>query len=373
MVKKVALLINPIAGMGGRVGLKGTDGKDVLEEARRRGAEPEANQKAEKALKITLDKVDQVDWFTAGGQMGEDLLNKYDQNPDVLYSGKEETGPDDTESFLKEILNQDDIDILLFVGGDGTARDVAKTIQLEIPALGIPAGVKIHSPVFATSPENAGELLAGYLNDEIQSVNEKEVIDIEEEAFRQDEVVTEVYGYLNVPHDESHMQNLKSPSPQSDHEAKVSACLDVIDRMEDDIYYIIGSGTTLVPIMEELDLEVTKLGVDIIKNKKLVKKDASESDILEIIKDNPAKLIVTPMGGQGYLFGRGNPQISSKVLSQLDKDDITIVSTPSKIRTLNNRPFLIYTGDADLDERLSGYYKVVVGYESHKMYKLKRA
>lgn len=372
MTKLVGLLINPIAGMGGRVGLKGTDGQEILKEARERGAEPEANEKAEKAIKtLLIEGASDFSWVTAGGQMGADLLDKYDQDFEVIHEVDDETTPEDTEAFLEKALEKD-LDIILFVGGDGTARNVASEVELDVPALGIPAGVKIHSPVFASSPENAGEVLAGYLNDEIKSVVEKEVIDIEEEAFRQDEVVTAVYGYMNVPHDERHMQNLKSPSPQSEHDAMTSIGLDLIDRMEEDVYYIIGSGTTLAPIMEELDLDHTKLGVDIIKNKELVKKDASEQDILEILEDdgNEAKLFVTPMGGQGYLFGRGNPQLSDKVLAQLDKKDITIAATPGKLSTLGGRPLLVYTGDDEVDKKLSGYYRVTIGYESEKMYKV---
>lgn len=371
MSKVVGLVINPIAGMGGRVGLKGTDGEDILKEARKRGAEPEANAKAEKALKVLIDEGAQdYSWVTASGQMGADLLEKFDQDFEVIHHVDGVTGPKDTEEFLAKALERD-LDIILFVGGDGTARNVADKVQLSVPALGIPAGVKIHSPVFASSPENAGEVLAGFLKGEIKSVSEKEVIDIEEEAFRQDEVITEVYGYLNVPHDERHMQNLKSPSPQSDHDAMTSIALDLIDKMEEDVYYIVGSGTTLAPIMEELDLDHTKLGVDIICNKELVKKDASEQDILNILEDHKTRLFVTPMGGQGYLFGRGNPQLSDKVLAKLDKDDITIVATPGKLSTLGGQPLLIYTGDSEVDKKLSGFYRVTIGFEREKMYKAK--
>lgn len=368
--KNIALLINPIAGMGGRVGLKGTDGQEILEKAKELGAEPEAESKAEKALQVILDNTSDLNWYAASGSMGEDLLKKHDKEVTILHQVEGQSTPEDTKAFLNQLTNQE-IDILLFVGGDGTARNVADILQLEIPALGVPAGVKIHSPVFGTSPEHAGEVISKYLNGEIKSLQEKEVIDIEEEAFRNDEVITELYGYLNVPYDESHMQNLKSPSPQSEHEAAISIALEVIDAMEEDTYYIIGSGTTLSPIFEELDQNGTKLGVDIIYNKEVIKKDASEQEILEILDNDTVKLVVTPMGGQGYLFGRGNPQLSEKVLSQLDKDDITVAATPNKLLTFENRPLLIYTGNTEVDEKLSGYYKVITGYDQRKMYKLK--
>ncbi len=370
MIKTIGLVINPIAGMGGRVGLKGTDGKEILEKAKLLGAKPESNLKAEKAIKILLEEDVEIKWVTAGGSMGEDLLKKFNQDYTILHTANIDSTPEDTKLFLQKALNEE-MDLLLFVGGDGTARNVAEVIELEVPVLGIPAGVKIHSPVFASSPENAGKLMVSYLRDDIKSVEEKEVIDIEEEAFRQDEVITEVYGYLNVPYDESHMQNLKSPSPQTEHEAMISIALDIIDSMEEDDYYIIGSGTTLAPVMEELELEGTKLGVDIIKGKQLIKKDASEQDILEVLSNHSAKLIVTPMGGQGYLFGRGNPQLSDDVLRQIEKKDILVVATPNKLSTLNGKPLLIYTGDEEVDNKLSGFYKVTTGYENKKMYKVK--
>lgn len=370
MIKTIGLVINPIAGMGGRVGLKGTDGKEILEKAKLLGAKPESNLKAEKAIKILLEEDVEIKWVTAGSSMGEDLLKKFNQDYTILHTANIDSTPEDTKLFLQKALNEE-MDLLLFVGGDGTARNVAEVIELEVPVLGIPAGVKIHSPVFASSPENAGKLMVSYLRDDIKSVEEKEVIDIEEEAFRQDEVITEVYGYLNVPYDESHMQNLKSPSPQTEHEAMISIALDIIDSMEEDDYYIIGSGTTLAPVMEELELEGTKLGVDIIKGKQLIKKDASEQDILEVLSNHSAKLIVTPMGGQGYLFGRGNPQLSDDVLRQIEKKDILVVATPNKLSTLNGKPLLIYTGDEEVDNKLSGFYKVTTGYENKKMYKVK--
>ncbi|MCR8969480.1 ATP-NAD kinase family protein [Facklamia sp. 7083-14-GEN3] len=368
-MKKLGIVVNPIAGMGGRVGLKGTDGKEVLNEAIKRGANPEAPIKALKALKELNPLKEELIVYVASGKMGEDVVKETELNYEVIHQIDGESSAKDTIQ-LVEKLQERGVDLILFAGGDGTARDIASVTQLAIPTVGIPAGVKIHSPVYAVTPEHAGKLALRYLKDKELSLKDEEVIDIEEDAFRRDEIITKVYGYLSVPYDESHLQNLKSPTPQSDEAARVSVALDIIDRMEENVFYIIGSGSTVAPVMLELGLDPTLLGVDIIRNKKIVKKDVYEQEILDIIGDQPAKLIVTPMGGQGYLFGRGNHQLSDKVLAKLDKEDIIIVATPGKLNTLKGQPLLVYTGNREVDEKLAGYHKVLLGYHNSRMYKV---
>lgn len=368
-MKKIGLFINPIAGMGGRVGLKGTDGADIVKLARERGAVPESSTKAAKALMKLLPLKDDCVYYVAQGAMGEMAAQDAGLTAEVVLEVDGETTAMDSQRLLKR-FRELEVDLILFAGGDGTAKDVAREIGLSIPVIGIPTGVKIHSPVFAMTPESAGSLAYEYILDSDIPLIDREVIDIEEAAFRADEIKTKVYGYLNVPDDKVRLQNLKSPSPQDEAGAQVSAVLQVIDEMEDGFYYIVGSGSTTSHVMEELGLPVTQLGVDIIKDKQLIAKDVSESEILEIIEDKPTKLIVSPMGGQGYLFGRGNQQLSDKVLGLLDKEDILIISTHGKINTLYGRPLWVYTGNAAVDEKLSGYYKVIIGYGKYAIYKV---
>lgn len=361
-MKLIGLVVNPIAGMGGRVGLKGTDGKEVLQKARELGSIPEAPIKAKRALKQLLSMKDDIKVLVASGDMGENEVKEVGLNHEVVYTPDEgDTDVNDTYELTKK-LEENNVELIIFVGGDGTARDMFNAIGMRIPALGVPAGVKIHSPVYGNTPESAGKLALEYLKGDITELKEEEVMDIEEEAFRRDEIVIELYGYLKVPFNELHLQNLKSPSPQSDSSAQESAALFVIDEMEDDVFYVVGSGTTTAVIMQELGLEHTILGVDIIKNKQLVKRDATEQDILDTVGDEPFKLIITPMGGQGYIFGRGNQQLSANVLRKIDKKDIIIIATPGKMRTIGRNDFIIYTLDDEMDEKLTGYYKVVVGY-----------
>ncbi|EKB53648.1 ATP-NAD kinase family protein [Falseniella ignava] len=360
---KLGLIINPIAGMGGRVGLKGTDGRDILEEARRLGSIPEAEIKAQRALEQLLPVKDQLTLYVAQGAMGSDSAEKLGFNYQVIYH-PEAGDTDQHDTFnLAQALSEEQVDLILFVGGDGTARDVSRTIGTKVPAIGIPAGVKIHSPVYGMTPESAGKLALEFVKNPTMPLKDDEVMDIEEEAFRRDEIVIEVYGYLKVPQDPTYLQPLKSPSPQSDASAMESAALYIIDEMEDDTIYIVGSGTTTAQIMQELGLEHTILGVDIIKDRQLLVKDAAEKEIIEAIDgESKVKLIITPMGGQGYIFGRGNQQLSANVLRRLTRQDVIIIATPNKLLTIGSNPFLVYTLDDEIDQAYSGYYKVITGY-----------
>lgn len=370
-MKKIGLLINPIAGMGGKVGLKGTDGQAILAEAISRGAVPESARKAVKALEKLQPLKADIQFLVASGEMGQDVVVDLGFKYEVIHQMTSESSVEDSRQLLEKLLREE-IDLILFAGGDGTARDVADTLpfEKEIPVIGIPTGVKIHSPVYAVTPEDAGELAFKFLSDHPLAILEKEVIDIEEAAFRRDKIITKVYGYLHVPYDESHMQNLKSPSLQSDADAQISGALQVIDDMKPDVFYIIGSGSTTHRILEELGLKGTVLGIDLVKNKELIAKDVYEQQILDLIGEAPAKLVVTPMGGQSYVFGRGNQQLSDKVLAKLDKEDLIILSTPTKLHSLKRQPLLIYTGNPEIDQKISGFYKVVTGYGQYSMYKI---
>ena len=366
-MKKIGLIVNPIAGMGGRVGLKGTDGEDILKKAKELGASMEAPSKAQKALRSLLEIKEELLIVTCSGIMGEDIARNLGFKVKVVYSTSKETSSQDTKVGAGKIL-EEEVEILLFVGGDGTARDIYEVVGTSEVTLGIPAGVKIHSPVYGNTPENSGKLAFLYLTGGIDKVREEEVVDIDEEAFRNDRMTTSLYGYLKVPVDKKFMQNKKAPTPLDEESTQKAIALDIIDNMEDDTYYVIGPGTTPRAIMKMLNLPYTLLGVDILKDKKIVELDCSEKDILHHIKGKKTKLILTPTGGQGYLLGRGNQQISSRVIEEIGKRNITIISTDSKLVNLRGEPLLVYTGDEETDKSLRGYYRVKVGYEMEKMY-----
>jgi predicted polyphosphate/ATP-dependent NAD kinase len=262
------------------------------------------------------------------------------------------------------------VTMILFAGGDGTARNVFTAVETRVPVLGIPAGVKIHSPVYANSPKKAGQLALDYLLDTRLTLRLEEVVDLDEAALRNGKMRTSLFGYLLVPYKRNFMQNKKAPTPLNDAEAQCAIGLDVIDHMEADVIYLIGPGTTTKAVLAALDLEGTLMGIDVVQNRQLIARDCNEKELLALIDDRNAKstrLILTPTGGQGYLLGRGNQQISPAVLKYIEKEHMIILATDSKLVQQNGNPFLLFTGDRETDLRLSGYYKVKTGYHSEVM------
>ena len=361
----MGLIINPVAGMGGKVGLKGTDG--VAEKAILLGAEPQAPERAKQALNILKDINDAVEVFTCSGEMGENEAKEYGFITKVIWDCSDKTNRMDTIEAAKKMLDIG-IDLILFAGGDGTARDIYNAVEDKVAVVGIPAGVKIHSPVYAKNPSKAGELAKLYLMDKIKKLQEAEVLDIDEEAYRLGNVDTKLHGYLKIPYERGYAQNRKAGSPLSENASQNAISFDVIDNMEKDIIYIVGPGTTTRPVMQNLNIPNTLLGVDVICNKQLIALDVAEKQLLEITSTQECKLIVTPIGGQGYLFGRGNQQISSEVIKNIGKKNIIVIATKEKISVLHGNPLLVDTGDSLLDAALNGYVRVIVGYKEQIIY-----
>lgn len=358
---KLGFLINPIAGMGGRVGLKGTDGAEILQMARELGSIPESPKKSKLALEELLPLKDKFKLYTGPGDMGELIARELGFNPTIVGQRHEETSAKDTEAIASQMADLE-LDLIIFAGGDGTARNIFNAVASRVPVIGIPAGVKIHSGVYANYPKAAGEIAYNFIESQERKTMDAEVMDIDEESFRKGEVLAKLYGYLRIPQEEELVQTTKSGGLGSEEDALEGIANYIIDHMEEDIFYIIGSGTSIRPIMEKLDLENTLLGVDIIKNKKLVASDVSERTILDTIKDDRAKIIVTVIGGQGYIFGRGNQQISSEVINKVGKQNIIIVAPKNKLLSLEGRPLLVDTGDQDTNQMLNGYMKVLTSY-----------
>lgn len=369
MTKRLGLIVNPIAGMGGRVGLKGTDGEDTLKKALSLGAKKEAPNKVKKALDYIKKNVPGIEILTYPGDMGQQECIDLGIAPTVIGDiDSTTTTYKDTEKAALEMI-ENKVDLLLFAGGDGTARNIYNSVGDKVPVIGIPAGVKIHSAVFATNPLNAGKIAEDFFENKNIELRDSEVMDIDEEQFREGKVVAKLYGYMKVPYEKGYVQSLKAGGIYSDNICLEGIADYIIDNMERDCIYLIGSGTTTRKILERMNLPCTLLGVDIVKDKQLIINDANEEEILKITKDKKIKIVVSLIGGQGYIFGRGNQQFSPRVINAAGKENIIIISTPNKIIDLKGRPLLVDTGDEETDKMLKGYYKVIVGYDETYIYK----
>jgi predicted polyphosphate/ATP-dependent NAD kinase len=279
------------------------------------------------------------------------------------------TGPGDTEVAARAMVAAG-VDLLLFAGGDGTARNIYNALGpgSDQAVIGIPAGVKIHSAVYAVNPRSAGQLARQFLQAGTLPLCRAEVMDIDEEAFRAGRLSAGLYGYLSVPCAGGLMQHLKIGGADTEMSTLEAIAEQVVGNMEDDTVYIIGPGSTTGPIMQKLGLKNTLLGVDLVENGRLLAADAGEKEILSHLKGKKAKIIVTVIGGQGYLFGRGNQQISAEVIRQVGKENIIVVALSEKILALEQPRLLVDTGSDDVNNMLSGYLKIITGYGEELIY-----
>jgi predicted polyphosphate/ATP-dependent NAD kinase len=355
-VGKIGFLINPIAGMGGAVGLKGTDG--LAAAARARGAKPLAAKRARACLRLLSREPDLL-FFAASGEMGEDELKECGLQYTVAYVATGESSSQDTKLACQAFL-KNEVDLIVFCGGDGTARDVA-SVAAMLPILGIPAGVKMHSGVFAISPQAAAALALGFVRG-VHLARETEIVDVDEELYRGGELQTKLYAIARAPYQPVLVQERKRVYVSvSEEEFKDQIALFASEFMRDGSAYILGAGTTTARIAEHLGVEKTLLGVDIIQGGKLLLKDASERDLLALLDiEKSVKVIVSPIGAQGFILGRGSQQISAAVLRRVGEENLIIVSTPHKLAELPQ--LLVDTGDEQMDKNLAGKRMVVTGY-----------
>jgi len=352
-MRRLGFVVNPIAGMGGRVGLKGTDGK--VDRARKLGAEPRAPDRARETLETLREVGTEFELLTYGGQMGAEAARAAGFDPTVVgHPTGEETRAEDTRAAVRALLEAG-VDLLLFVGGDGTAVDVAETLDAAdsaVPMLGVPAGVKVYSGVFATTPEAAAHIALAFEDTERAEVN-----DVDEDRFDAGEVETELRAVATVP---VHEQR------QSRKQMSAGTVEGIADWFEGErrpgVTYVLGPGSTVGTIKERLGIDGTTLGVDVYRDGDCVARDAAESDILaELGADNV--IVVTPIGGQGFVFGRGNQQISPAVIRQ---SDVEIVASRRKADGLG--VLRVDTGEDAVDEALRGWQRVRVGrYETRLM------
>ena len=367
---RLGLIVNPLAGIGGAVGLKGSDGVAIVAEARARGAEPRAHARAVRALRVLAPLGERIRIHAGAGAMGEDAARE--AGFAVERAGGEipaQTSAVHTVAVARALAALP-VDLLLFAGGDGTARDICGAIGTAVPALGIPAGVKMHSGVYAVSPEAAGEIVAQLVAGTLVRVAPGEVRDLDEEAFRAGRLSARHFGELLVPEESRYVQHVKQGGAIADESAVADIAAEVTESIEPGRLYILGPGTTTFAIKQALGIEGTLLGVDVVRDGECLARDAAEEQLLALLAAHagPAAILVTAIGGQGHVFGRGNQQISARVIRAVGIANITIVATRHKIAALEGRPLLADTNDAGLDRALHRYLRVVTGYREAILY-----
>lgn len=395
LVKKlsIGLVINPVAGVGGPAAFKGSDGPELYEIASNMGYKSIAQERVLRALSVLVAPVEDVKLVTVSGKMGADLCHELAVDyPQLEFEVCYDTG---IEGFNTEVshtfesikrLSALGLDIILFAGGDGTARNVLDALfESDQLVLGIPCGVKMHSGVFAVSPEAAGIVLQQLVDGELVSVVQGEVRDIDEAALRSGKVNSQYYGELWIPQQHQYVQAVKQGGLEVEGLVLDEIASFVVEQMDPACTYVVGAGTTSAAIMEKLKFPNTLLGVDVIDEGRVVLADASEHELFQYLDEKKMsqvsaspiiKLLIAPIGGQGHLFGRGNQQLSARVLNLIGVPNFIVMATKAKLEGLASNGFvnpelaeakgirlLVDTGDLSFDRSLCGLVQVITGYE----------
>jgi predicted polyphosphate/ATP-dependent NAD kinase len=362
MKKRVGLIVNPVAGMGGSVGLKGTDGK-TYQKALQLGAKPVTPTRTGEFLSHVRNK-DSIELCVAPGKMGEEYVRESGISFTVVGTIGKDTSGEDTKRIAAQMVARD-AELLVIVGGDGTARDIYDAVGLNIPVVAVPGGVKVYSAVFAFSTRAAAEMLDAFIAG--ADVTEEEVLDINEDAFREGRLDCSLYGYLSVPNVRNLLQGGKEASAAgSAAESKREIALQIVEGMEPGWLYLLGPGTTLKAVADELVVPKTLLGVDAIYEGRVIGTDLNEQAMVQLFAQYARrKIIVTPIGGNGFIFGRGNKQFTPEVIKAVGTENIIVAGTKDKLMKLDC--LRVDTGDYELDRQLSGYIDVIVGYKYSKV------
>ena len=360
--QRLGLIVNPVAGLGGSVGLKGSDGEATQDEARRRGASPVSGQRVRRALRALYDEGFAGPLLAAAGGMGENEAHAEGFTVDAVGEPRTTTSAADTVAAAVAMRDQG-VDLILIAGGDGTVRDVHAGVGETVAMLGIPTGVKMHSGVFATTPEAAGRLTARFAaaTDRNIALRPSEIMDIDEDAWRAGRLSARLFGYGRVPYERRLVQASKRASLPDDDAVTHAAALEIAQALVPGTAYVVGPGSSAKGVIAALGLDTDVLGVDLVCDGRLLGSDLGEADLLRLAAGWPLHIIVGVTGGQGFVFGRGNQPISPTVIRRAGGTNLTIIAGPGKLAALAEPRLLIDTGDADLDVELASYRRVVTG------------
>ena len=365
---RLGLIVNPWAGVGGPAALKGSDGEAVVAEALARGVKPLASARAVEFIQALGDVHDQLEWITCPDEMGQRACLESGIKPAIVdgVGLATKTTAQDTLEAARRLRGQ--VDLLVFVGGDGTARDLFSAVGTAQLCLGVPAGVKMHSAVYGVTPAASAEVVRKIVTGQLVSERLGEVRDLDEDAYRQGNVKARYFGELRVPDEGRYLQQVKCGGQEDERLVLLDIATYLAEHMEPHCHYLIGSGKTAYAVKQELGIDGTLLGVDVVCDNQLVLKDATEPELYALVTEKPCRLILSFIGGQGHLFGRGNQQLSPRVLRSIGAENIQVISTRAKLATLAGRPLQIDTGDARLNRALAGLIPVLTGYDDRVIY-----
>lgn len=365
---EIGLLINPVAGIGGAVALKGSDGAGVQADARARGGEPRGAGRTARTLDALGELIRAVNWLTWGGGMGAEALAGRDVSLRVLGVAGEPSGAADTRTAAATMLAAG-ADFIVFAGGDGTARDLLQAVGDQVPVLGIPAGVKMHSGVFATTPEQAGELLKRLITGGLVSAVHREVRDLDEAALHRGEIRPRYFGELSVPEPGGYLQHTKERGRENESLALTEIAAEVCERIDDvALPVVLGPGGTLGEIKRALGFSGSVLGFDVWQAGRVLARDVDAAWLLANLE--AGVLVLSFTRGQGFLLGRGNQQLAPAFLERIGRERLWVVGTRTKLASLEGRPLLIDTDDPALDRAWSGLVEIIAGYQDRLLYRL---
>ena len=369
---RLGLVVNPYAGVGGPAGLKGSDRIDTIEIAVNRGVKPKANQRVAEMLAALLPILSNIHIVTASGSMGETVCRDHHvPSLSVVYDTPNNTSASDTQQAAKRIV-QENVDLLVFVGGDGTARDIFSVVGTKQTVLGLPAGVKMHSAVFAVTPKAVASVIDSMINHRLVAARMAEVRDIDEAAFSKGQVKTRYFGEMQIPDDQLLVQSVKCSGLLDDEIMLDELSAYILETLEDETLYILGSGGTLRHLKQGMGIsEPTLLGVDVWFNGELILADAHEQQLLSLVDHyKRVRIVLSVIGGQGVVLGRGNQQISAALIEKVGVDSLQFISTQTKLLALEGRALTVDSGSDALNKQLAGFHKIICGYEDFVLYEI---
>ncbi|RAH14897.1 MAG: hypothetical protein CMB56_004330 [Methanobacteriota archaeon] len=379
---RIGVLVNPDAGLGGKLGFKGSDGRAV--EARISGAEDRAGPRMRESIShffsiLNSEKYLNFDLIICGGIMGSDWFPEVHlSNQKIVGNWKGNTSSKDTSKAI-QLLISENVDLILYAGGDGTTRDIVNSLKHydkeKLPLVGVPSGVKMYSGCFAEDPIAAAEVLKAWICGEL-GLSSTEVLDMNEDFYRNGEWKIDMYGEVITPASPLWIQGSKHQIQAVGEDEVIESLSDHIQEMyvrNNECLTIWGAGGSLGKIAENCGLETSLLGIDVSIGDRLIGKDLSEIELIEVLEDYNLRekiLLLSPMGGQGFLIGRGNLQLSPKVLKMVGIENIIGVATPAKLLSISR--IRIDTGDISLDKKIRAkkYIKIIQGYRTIKIVKI---